>query len=304
MSVNEYPYDASQMVGVPAKSTFRDYVSVTKVGITVANLMSTFAGLWVGAHGRPHVMTVVFTLVGTAFIVASGACLNNFIDRDIDQHMERTSARAVVTGKVKPAVVLWMGFILGLIGLTALLVFVNVTAAISGLIGLVSYAYLYTVWLKRTTTLSTVLGGVAGAMPPLIGFSAGSGGSINIAGLVLFFVFFLWQPPHFLPLAMKRAEEYRSAGIPMLPVIRGFLETKRQILRYTAAMVPVSLLLYGLHYEGMVYLILATAFGMSFLWKAAKGFSIKDDLAWANNLFKFSLLYLTTMCVALVVSVR
>jgi len=305
VSTNELPYKATLTADMEStKAHFRDYVSVTKVGINVANLMSTFAGFWVGSHGHPHVLPLLFTLVGTALIVASGAALNNYIDRDIDQHMERTSARAVVTGKVQPRAVLVMGLVLGVVGIVILLTLVNPVAAGCGFIGLVSYAYLYTVWLKRTTTLSTVLGGVAGAMPPLIGFAAGSGGSIDMAAWVLFFIFFLWQPPHFLPLAMKRAEEYRAAGIPMLPVVKGFLETKRQIVRYTAALVPVSLLLYGLKYEGAIYLISATILGLVFLWKAARGFSVKDDLAWAKNLFTYSLLYLTALCVVLVVSAK
>lgn len=286
------------------RATIKDYISVLKIGITVANLMATFAGLWVGSHGRPHLLVSVFTLVGTALVVASGAALNNFVDRDIDHRMKRTSDRAIASGKVTPQAALWMGLVFGVIGTVVLAFLVNITAAACAFLGLIVYSYIYTVWLKRTTTLSTVFGGVAGAMPPVVGFAAGSGGGLGIAACVLFATFFLWQPPHFLPLAMKRSEEYRAAGIPMLPVVKGYRETKWQILRYTAAMVPVSLLLYGLRYEGLIYLVVSLVLGLMFLQKAIQGLYAKDDLQWASKLFRFSLIYLTALCVAMVISAR
>lgn len=283
-------------------ATWKDYISVLKLGITIANLMATAAGLWVGSHGHPNILTLVFTLVGTALVVAGGAALNNFVDRDIDHRMARTSERAIVSGKVPASAALGMGLSLGAVGTLVLALLVNLTAAACAFLGLIVYSYIYSVWLKRTTTLSTVLGGVAGAMPPVVGFAAGSGGSLGIAAWVLFCIFFLWQPPHFLPLAMKRTEEYRAAGIPMLPVVKGYPATKWQTLHYTAAMVPVSLLLYGLHYEGNIYLVVALVLGLMFLYRAITGLFIKDDLAWASKLFGFSLIYLTGLCVAMVVS--
>lgn len=282
--------------------SIRDYISVLKLGITLANVMATVAGLWVGSHGHPQVLTLIVTLLGTALVVAGGAALNNYVDRDIDHRMSRTKERAVVTGKVNPTIVLWMGLTLGVIGTVLLAAFVNVVAAACAFGGLIVYSYIYTVWLKRTTTLSTVLGGVAGALPPLIGYAAGSHGTLGLGAWVLFFIFFFWQPPHFLPLAMKRTEEYRAAGIPMLPVVRGFAETKLQILLYTAAMVPVSLMLYGLGYEGIIYLLTSTVLGLIFLGRAIQGLFVTDDLAWSKKVFGFSLLYLTVMCIAMVVS--
>lgn len=285
-----------------ANRALRNYISVLKLGITIANVMATIAGLWVGSHGHPDILTFVFTVIGTAFVVAGGAALNNYVDRDIDDRMSRTKERAMVTGKVKPTIVLWMGLSLGMIGTVFLAVLVNVVAAACAFGGLMVYSYIYTVWLKRTTTLSTVLGGVAGALPPLIGFAAGSDGRLGPGAWVLFFIFFFWQPPHFLPLAMKRAQEYRAAGIPMLPVVRGFVETKLQILLYTSAMVPVSLLLYGLGYEGIAYLGVSLVLGLIFLGRAVQGVFVNDDLAWSKKLFGFSLLYLTGMSVVMIVS--
>ena len=285
-----------------ASSSLRNYISVLKLGITIANVMATIAGLWVGSHGHPDILTLVFTIIGTALVVAGGAALNNYVDRDIDDRMSRTKERAMVTGKVQPKIVLRMGLSLGIMGTVFLAVLVNVVAAACAFGGFIAYTYIYTVWLKRTTTLSTVLGGVAGALPPLIGFAAGSHGRLGLGAWVLFLMFFFWQPPHFLPLAMKRAQEYRAAGIPMLPVVRGFAETKLQILLYTSAMVPVSLLLYGLGYEGIAYLGVSLVLGLIFFGRAVQGLFVKDDLAWSKKLFGFSLLYLTAMCIVMIVS--
>lgn len=300
MAAKQFALDGPKDIG-GSHATFRDYVSVTKLGITTANLMATFAGLWVGSHGHPQLSATLAVLIGTALVVASGATFNNFIDRDIDTRMERTQERAIPSGKVKPKKALILGAALGALGLMDLLVFVNLTAALMGAIGLLMYSYIYTVWLKRTTTLSTVLGGIAGAAPPLVGWAAGSGGTLGFPAWVIFFIFFLWQPPHFLPLAMKRSEEYRAAGIPMLPVVQGFRPTKWQILRYTAALVPVSLLLYATHVENVLYLVFACGLGIRFLALALRGIYTHDDLSWARQVFRFSLIYLTSMCVLLVV---
>jgi heme o synthase len=302
VALEPIPQGNGEQSTTSARGSLRDYISVLKLGITIANVMATIAGLWVGSHGHPQILTLLFTIIGTAMVVAGGAALNNYVDRDIDYRMSRTKERAVVSGKVKPTIVFWMGLSLGVIGTVILAALVNIVAAACAFGGLIAYSYIYTVWLKRTTTLSTVLGGVAGALPPLIGFAAGSHGSLGLGAWVLFFIFFFWQPPHFLPLAMKRTEEYRAAGIPMLPVVRGFGETKLQILLYTSAMVPVSLLLYGLGYEGILYLGVSLILGLIFLGRAIQGLFVKDDLAWSKKLFGFSLLYLTAMCLVMIVS--
>ncbi|QQE80191.1 heme o synthase [Alicyclobacillus sp. SO9] len=282
------------------------YVSITKTGITFANVMSTFAGFWVASQGHPEWGVLLWTLLGTGLVVAGGAALNNFIDRDIDGSMKRTEARALVAGRVRPRPAFLLGITLGIVGLIILITMTNVTAAICAFIGLVFYAYVYTVWLKRTTTLSTVLGGIPGAIPPLIGWTAANGGRLDLAGLTIFFIFFLWQIPHFLPFAMKRTEEYRKAGIPLLPVVVGFSQTKSQVLKYTIAMFFVSLLPYALRVEGLLYLVLAGSLGLGFLYHAIKGqFSktVETDLIWANKVFRYSLIYLTTMCLVLVIGV-
>lgn len=300
MSADEFILNGVKKAVDPPGS-LRDYFSLTKFGITTANLMATFAGLWVASHGHPRLSVTFAVLAGTALVVAAGATFNNYLDRDIDVHMQRTQERALAAGRVEPKKAFWLASILAALGLVDLLVLVNVTAALTAAVGLVMYSYIYTVWLKRKTTLSTVLGGIAGAAPPLVGYAAGSGGTLDFAAWAMFFIFFLWQPPHFLPLAMKRSEEYRAAGIPMLPVVHGFRPAKWQILRYTAALLPVSLLLYAARVEDLVYLVVALGLGLRFLVLALQGLYVTDDLLWARKVFKFSLVYLTVLCIVMVV---
>ncbi len=302
MSTDGMMLDRSLSYGnaLPTKATWRELVSLTKVGITVANVMATFAGMWAGSQGHVHFGTMAATLIGTALIVASGASLNNYVDRDIDGSMSRTKKRVVANGKVSADTAFTLGLTLGVIGMLVLVFLVNLTAALLGFIGLIFYGYIYSVWLKRTTTLNTVLGGIPGAIPPLIGWAAATGGTLDLAAWAMFCTFFLWQPPHFLPLALKRVEEYRSAGVPMLPVVRGATETKRQIAVYAVALLPVSLVMGITGEEGPLYWIPAGVLGLIFAYRGIQGLYAKDDIAWANKIFGFSLIYLMALCLILV----
>lgn len=266
--------------------------------------MAAFAGLWVGAHGYPGVTTTIVTLAGTALVVASGAALNNYVDRDIDYRMKRTRQRAVASGKVTPIEAFVLGITLGILGILILAAGAGVAAAGCAFIGLVMYAYVYTVWLKRTTTWSTVIGGIAGAMPPVVGYAAGSGGVLGLDAFFIFLLFFFWQPPHFYPLAMKRSEEYRAAGVPMLPVVKGNTSAKKQIMFFTVLMVVTSFVLYFRNVEGILYFGIALVLGLLYVFRSLQGIYVKDDIAWANRVFGFSLLYLTLMSAALVIGVK
>lgn len=283
------------------RPTWRDYVQLTKVGITVANLMAAFAGFWMASRGNPDLGRLWWTLLGTALVVASGATLNNYVDRDIDHRMERTRHRVVASGKVPAAHALALGLALGVAGFAILIALVNWVTALCGFVGWLMYAYIYTVWLKRTTSLSTVLGGIAGAMPPLMGYAGATGGALDACAWALFFTFFLWQPPHFLPLAMRRCDDYRAAGIPMLPVVRGFAATKQQILLYASVMWPVSLLPYALGDANLAYLIVMFLLGLGFVAAGLRGMNTEDDIQWANRMFRYSLVYLTGLCAMMVV---
>lgn len=286
--------------------TWKDYVSVTKVGIILGNLMTVFAAMWLAAEGfrgfiglENHI--ILLTLLGTALIIASGTCLNNYIDRDIDQKMQRTKKRPSATGRLNARQILIMGISLGVIG-TGLLLPVGILTTIMALIGLFGYVFIYTMWLKRTHHLNTVVGSVAGAMPPVIGWTAVTG-SLDAGAIILFVILFIWQPPHFLALAMRRCEDYRAAGIPMLPVVKGFPVTKQQIVLYTAALIPASLYLFFFTSVGWGYFWTALILGIAWLALALPGLFQKpeNDIPWAKKNFIFSLIYLTVLCIAMIV---
>lgn len=296
--------DANAMQG-PQEYThstvWQDLLAVVKIGIVNSNLITTFTGLWLALHFMgegflDNLHIVFFTLFGSAFIIAGSCSLNNYIDRDIDHLMERTKSRPTVTGRMEPKRVLWLGIFLVIIGTLSLLM-TTVTAAIIGLIGVFTYVFLYTMWSKRNNTLNTVIGSISGAVPPVIGWTAVDS-SFHIVPLVLFLLMFIWQPPHFLALAMKRTEEYRAAGIPMLPVVHGFGITKRQMVVWVACLLPLPFYLFSL---GIPFLVIATLLNIGWLALGLAGFKMKDDLKWAKWMFVYSLNYLTILFVAMVI---
>ncbi|MFC4617218.1 heme o synthase [Camelliibacillus cellulosilyticus] len=291
---------------VEAKTTasWKDFLTIMKMGIVTSNLITTFTGIWLALYFTnqsflDNIWKVIAALAGSALIMAGGCALNNFIDRDIDQLMERTKERPSATGGLTPRQVVWTGIILSALG-TILLLQTSFIATVFGLIGLFVYVVVYTMWLKRTHSINTIVGGIAGAMPPLIGWAAIDPQLASMVPWLLFLVMFLWQPPHFLALAMKRVEEYRKAGIPMLPVVAGFGATKRQMIVYVAALFPASLLLYEL---GPLYLIVAVVLGAGWLAIGLAGFFAKDVMKWSKRMFVFSLNYMTLLFVVMILSV-
>jgi protoheme IX farnesyltransferase len=292
---NEQPQEV-----VVSTSLLKDFLALVKIGIVNSNLITTFTGIWLalyfsGSSLLLNIDRVIFALLGTGFIIAGSCAINNFYDRDIDQMMERTKSRPTVTGRMTPVQVLALGFSFILIG-TIFLAMTSITSAIIGLIGVFTYIVLYTMWTKRHYTINTVVGSISGAVPPLIGWTAIT--DLTIIAWVLFLIMFIWQPPHFLALAMKRCEEYRNAGIPMLPVLHGFGMTKRQMMVWVACLLPLPFYLYSL---GFGFIILATILNIGWLILALSGLKVKDDLKWAKWMFVYSLNYLTILFVAMVV---
>ncbi len=279
----------------------KDFLALIKIGIVNSNLITTFTGLWLALHftGQSFLNNldiVFFTVIGSSLIIAGSCSINNYIDRDIDPLMERTKGRPTVTGKILPIKVLALGILL--IGLgTLFLMFTTVTATVIGIIGVFSYIFLYTLWSKRKLVSNTIIGSISGAVPPLIGWAAVDPHLGSVAWS-LFLVMFVWQPPHFYALAMRRVEEYRAAGVPMLPVVKGFKTTKRHILVWVAALIPIPFFLTSL---GIPFLILATVLNIGWLVLGILGYKIKDDIKWAKLMFIYSLQYLTIMFVAMVI---
>lgn len=286
-----------------SKATWRDYIEVTKPGINKSNLFATFAAYSLAAGFTLFdVWTCLFTLLGSALIIAGSCTLNNFYDRDIDPLMERTRARPVAEGRIKPTVALWYGILLTILGIIVLTVGVNPLSAFLGFIGFFVYVFIYTMWLKRTSVWNTVIGGICGAVPPMIGWVAVTN-SLDLSAWALFLILFMWQPPHFYALAMLRVNDYREAGIPMLPVIKGFAETKKQTLIFTILLLPSSYLLFHTGAAGWPYLITALILNGIYIALAVRGFFTKEDDKWARQMFFYSLIYLTVILLAMVVDV-
>lgn len=279
--------------------TWRDFVTVTKIGITFANMMTVFAGLWIASNGLAAGDLIFYTLIGTAFVIMAGTCLNNYIDRDLDKNMERTAKRALPSGRLNATHVLWLGVGFAVAGTLILTFLVNPLTAFLGLIGLFDYVVIYTMWLKRTSTTSTVWGGISGAVPIVMGWTAFSN-SLDFGAWMLFLWMFLWQPPHFLALAIRRADDYGKAGIPLLPVVKGFDVTKRHMIRYVAGMLPISFLMYLVPNVGYLYLITSLVLGFGWLIWSVVGFMAKDTIKWARISFIFSLIYLTVLNIVLI----
>ncbi|GEL08616.1 protoheme IX farnesyltransferase [Salisediminibacterium halotolerans] len=283
------------------QATWKEYLAISKTGIVMSNLITAFAGLYLASHYTGTTLatdplTALLAMLGTAFIIAGASVLNNYIDRDIDHLMERTKERPTVNGQLSGRQTLTYGLVLAILG-TLFLSMTTLTAAVIGFSGLLIYVVLYSMWTKRTTTLNTIVGSFSGAVPPLIGWAAIDPGLHPIAW-TLFLIMFMWQPPHFLALAMKRADEYRAAGIPMLPVVAGFAVTKRQIIWYVAALIPVSLLVADF---GIIYTVSAVLLGGGWLVLGLSGLRAKDDVKWARQMFVYSLNYLTVLFVLMIV---
>jgi len=283
-------------------TALKDFLSLIKIGIVNSNLITAFTGMWLALeltnrHFLQSLDTIFLAMAGTALIVAGSCSLNNWYDRDIDTIMKSKNFRPTVTGRISNRKVLTVG--LGFVAAGTLLLFM--TTAVAGLIGLFgvfSYVVLYTMWSKRTMVSNTVIGSFAGAVPPLIGWAAVDP-HLGVIPWMLFLLMFIWQPPHFYAIAMKKCEEYRAAGIPMLPVVKGFRTTKWHMLAWVVLLLPVPFFLKPL---GTAFIILATLFNLGWLALSLSGFKMKDDLKWAKWMFVYSLNYLTILFVAMVIA--
>jgi protoheme IX farnesyltransferase len=292
---------AATVRGRPAPwGSWRDYLTLTKPRIMTLLLLTGAAGMFVGAGGLPEPLSLALTLLGLALACAGASALNHVMDRDIDRLMgKRTRSRPVAAGRVTPARALEFGLALSAASFVLLASTVHVLTAVLALVGNLFYVLVYTGWLKRSTPRNIVIGGAAGAVPPLVGWSAATG-NLTLPALFLFLIVFLWTPPHFWALALLIRRDYEAARVPMLPVVRGVAETTRQIVRYSAVLVAVTLVPFAWQTLGAVYLAAALALGLAFLGLAV---ALRRDPtpARARLLFHYSLLYLALLFTAMAV---
>jgi protoheme IX farnesyltransferase len=287
--------------GEPVSSgPWRDYITLTKPRIMSLLLITGAGGMFVGAGGIPPLSGLGVMLLGLALACGGASALNHVLDADIDRLMgKRTRARPVATGRVPASRALEFGLALSALSFVLLASFANLLTAALALVGNLFYVLVYTRWLKRSTPQNIVIGGAAGAVPPLVGFAAATG-NLTLPALLLFAIVFFWTPPHFWALALLIRRDYEAARIPMLPVVRGERETTRQIVLYSLVLVGVTLLPAVWRTFGAVYLTAALALGAWFLLLAWR-LRAEPTPARASGLFHYSLAYLALLFVAMAV---
>ena len=280
-----------------------DLLGLCKLKVVALILLTAVVGMFlsVPAPFLPDVWLVVSASIGISMAAASAAVFNHVVDEQIDMQMSRTDQRPLPQGKVSRSQALVWGVFLGVIGLGILQLFVNTITMVLTFISLIGYAVVYTMYLKRATPQNIVIGGAAGAAPPVLGWTAITGTQGIEYALLLFLIVFVWTPPHFWALAIYRVEEYRKVDVPMLPVTHGLAYTRLQILLYTVLLLLVTLLPYLAGMSGLIYLAAALILGFMFLAYAIKIYRNPDDnkIAWAT--FMFSVNYLMLLFVALLV---
>ena len=273
---------------------FKKYLFLTKPGILFGNFITTLGGFFLAAQGSIDCLLLLITLIGTTFVVASGCVVNNVIDQDIDQKMQRTMNRALVKKTISPTIALLYAFVLGMIGFGMLWFYVNAYAFLFAVIGFVVYVGFYSLWTKRTTIHQTVIGSISGASPPVIGYTAVAN-QFDLAALLIFLGYALWQMPHSWAIAIYRFDDYKNAGIPILPVARSILRTKIESLIYVVLFTVAMNGLFVFGYANWLYLVILNALCFYWFYIGVIGFKVENDQLWAKRFFLFSVILITVI---------
>ena len=277
----------------------KDFWILSKPLIVALLLVTTYGGLVMGGKAFPSMSLTFWTLLGGALAAAGSSALNQYIDRDLDKNMQRTAKRPLADGRLTPAEGLSYGLALCLLSYYVMAGYVNFLAALLSLTGIFYYVLLYSVWLKKATVQNIVIGGGAGAIPPMVGWAAATG-ELTLAAWILFAIIFMWTPPHFWALAIVRMKDYEKAGVPMLPVVVGEKKTRQQILIYTIELIAVTLLLPIFNLTGVFYLISALVLGAFLFYAAWRVFREGGNkLAWM--MYRWSSMYLAFIFLALMI---
>jgi heme o synthase len=294
-----YARDAVAFPPLDVRQRLKDFLILTKPIIVLLLLVTTFAGMVMGGKAWPTLSLTFFTLLGGALAAGGSGAINQYIDRDLDKNMQRTAKRPMAAGRMTPAEGLAFGLGTSIASFYLLAGQVNLLAAFLSLTGIFYYVVLYSILLKKATVQNIVIGGGAGAIPPMVGWAAATG-RLDIPALFLFAIIFMWTPPHFWALALVRRNEYARAGVPMMPVVRGEAETRKQVWWYTLALVGLTLLMPLFGMTGSVYLVAALVFGgglIYFAWRVLTTDSNK--IAW--RMYRYSSMYLMFIFLALMV---
>jgi heme o synthase len=291
---------ATDQSSARTRQLLSDYAELTKPKVQSLLLLTTIATMYVA--GDPSPLLVVLTCIGGYLSAGGAGAVNHFLDRDIDALMARTASRPIPAGRISPRAALTFGCVLAALSLLELSLAVNPLAAGLSFAGFLGYVFVYTIWLKRRTPQNIVIGGAAGAVPPLVGWAAVSG-SVSGTAVILFFIVFFWTPAHFWSLSLLAQRDYARAGVPMLPVVRGEQETRRQILLYAVLLYAVTQLPFCAGRFGAIYLAGSLALGLTFVAGAVRLFRRADRRA-ALQLYLYSLAYLALLFCAMVADVH
>ncbi len=283
----------------PIRQTISNYVDLMKPHVTVLLLGITAAAMAIADRGLPSPGLLFATLLGGAMAAGSANCINCYIDRDIDQIMGRTQRRSLPSGKVQPTQALIFGIVLGVVAFVILTAFVNLLSATLASSAILFYVFVYTLGLKRTSAQNIVIGGAAGAVPVLVGWAAVTN-NLSLPAIWLFAIIFYWTPPHFWALSLLIQKDYEKARIPMLPVVMGEGETRKQIFLYSLLLLAVTLVLFGMGAMGYIYLIAAVALGGIMVYMSIRLLRDKSK-SWAKTLFWYSNCYLALIFAAMVI---
>jgi protoheme IX farnesyltransferase len=292
--------DASAATAQGVRQILGDYLTLTKPRVQSLLLFTTVTTMY--AVGHPSVSTVLLTCLGGSLSAGGAGAVNHWYDRDIDAQMARTATRPVAAGRIAPGAALGFGLVLAFAAVLVLGLGVNWLAAAISFSGFLGYVLVYTMWLKRSTPQNIVIGGAAGAVPPLVGWVAATG-SWDWAAVYLFAIVFYWTPPHFWALSLLMKDEYAKVGVPMLPVVRGEDETRRQIVLYTLLLVAVTMLPFAGQLFGGLYAVAALVLGVAFAVLAVR-LQRRPDRRSALRLYLFSLAYLAALFTAMVLDAR
>ncbi len=291
--------DPTEVVELDFRQRIKDFFVLSKPIIVLLLLVTTFSGLVAGTQGWPSASLTFWTLLGGTLAAAGSSALNQYIDRELDKNMQRTAKRPLADGRLTAAEGLSYGLALSLISYYIMAGFVNLLAALLSLAGIIYYVIFYSVLLKKATVQNIVIGGGAGAIPPMVGWAAATG-QLGLEPWLFFAIVFFWTPPHFWALAIVRMKDYAKAGVPMMPVVQGEEKTRRLILVYTIELVVITLLLPFFNLTGTIYLISALVLGGLLLYAAWRVFKVGGNkVAW--TMYRWSSMYLAFIFLAIMI---
>lgn len=276
---------------LPFSYTAKSYFLLAKPGIILGNVMTTAAGFALASARHFDIFSFLAVLIGLSFLIGSSCIVNNYIDRQTDAKMTRTKTRALATGAISPKKALFFSLILGVMGTFVLFCFTNLLTMAVALFGFLVYVAIYT-FSKYYSVHGTLIGSVAGAVPPVAGYCAGSN-HLDLGAWIFFMILVFWQMPHFFAIAIYRIEDYRKASIPVLPISKGILRTKLQMIGYILAFLLSSSALTLCGYTNMTFLAVSCLIGILWLFLSLQGFWAENDQIWARQVFRFSLFVIT-----------